>query len=105
MRKGYMIDTLTSVDISEIVKIGGRVIEIYEGVIYRENFRISPFRKVIKKFFASRKKYKDEHNDLMQGLGKLLMKVCMAFRYAETLINLIKVNHNNGWKQSTMIVY
>ena len=47
MRNGYIIDTLTSVDIQEIVKIGSRIIEIYEGVIYRENFKVSPFRKVI----------------------------------------------------------
>ena len=33
MRNGYNIDTLTSVDICEIVKTGARVIEIYEGVI------------------------------------------------------------------------
>ena len=45
MRNGYIIDTLTSVDICEIVKIGGKVIEFYEGVIYRENFKISHFRK------------------------------------------------------------
>ena len=49
MRNGFIIDTLTSVDIQEIVKIGGKVVEIYEGVIYRENFKISPFRKVIEK--------------------------------------------------------
>ena len=36
MRNGYIIDHLISVDIQEIVKIGGKVIEIYEGVIYRE---------------------------------------------------------------------
>ena len=36
MRNGYIIDTLTSVDICEIVKIGGKVIQIYEGVIYRK---------------------------------------------------------------------
>ena len=47
MRNGYIIDTLASVDICEIVKIGGKVIEIYEGVIHRENFKISPFGKVI----------------------------------------------------------
>ena len=70
MRNGYIIDTLTSVDVCEIVKIGGRVIEINEGVIYRENFKISPFRKVIEKVFALRQKYKDEHNDLMQKLVK-----------------------------------
>ena len=33
MRNGYIIDTLTSVDICEIVKICERVIAIYEGVI------------------------------------------------------------------------
>ena len=73
MRNGYIIDTLTSVDIQEIVKIGGRVIEIYEGVIYREDFKISPFRNVIDKLLKLRKKYKDEHNDVMQLLVKLLM--------------------------------
>ena len=49
------------------------MIEIYEGVIYRANFKISPFRKVIEKLFALRQKYKDEKNDLMQGLVKLIM--------------------------------
>ena len=73
MRNGYIIDVLTSVDICEIVKIGGKVVEIYEGVLYRENFKVSPFRKVIEKLFALRQKYKDEHNDLMQGLVKLIM--------------------------------
>ena len=72
-RNGYIVDTLTSVDIQEIVKIGGKVVEIYEGVIYRENFKVSPFRKVIEKLFALRQKYKDEKNDLMQGLVKLIM--------------------------------
>ena len=73
MRNGYIIDTLTSVDIQEIVKIGGKVIQIYEGVIYRENFKVSPFRKVIEKLFVLRRKYKDEKNELMQGLVKLIM--------------------------------
>ena len=73
MRNGHIRDTLTSADIQEIVKIGGKVIEIYEGVIYRENFKVSPFRKVIDKFFALRQKYKDENNDLMHLLVKLLM--------------------------------
>ena len=35
MRNVYIIQTLTSVDIQEIVKIGGKVVEIYEGVVYR----------------------------------------------------------------------
>ena len=74
MRNGYIIITLTSVDIQEIVKIGGKVIQFYEGVIHRENFKVSPFRKVIDKLFALRQNYKDENNDVMQLLVKLLMK-------------------------------
>ena len=38
MRNGYLIDHLTSVDFRGIVKIGGKVLEIYEGSLYRENF-------------------------------------------------------------------
>ena len=73
MRRRCFIDTLTSVDICEIVEIGGKLIEIYEGVIYRKNFKTSPFRKVIEKLFPLRQKYKDENNGLMQGLVKLIM--------------------------------
>ena len=73
MRNGYIIDVLTSVYNCEIVKLGGKVIQIYEGVLYRENFIVSPFRKVIEKLFGLRQKYKDEHNDLMQRLVKLIM--------------------------------
>ena len=73
MRNEYIIDTLTFLDIQEIVKIGGKVIEIYEGIIYRENFKVSPFGKDIEKLFALRQKYKDEKNDLLQGLVILIM--------------------------------
>ena len=73
MRNGYIIDTLTSVDICEIVKIGGRVIEIYEGVLHRENFIVSPFREVIEKLIGLRQKYKDEHNDLVQRIVNIIM--------------------------------
>ena len=33
MRNGYIMQVLTSVDIQEVVKIGGKVIEVYEGVV------------------------------------------------------------------------
>ena len=46
MRNGYIVDVLTSVDIQEIVEIGGRVGQIYEEVIYRENFKVPPCKKV-----------------------------------------------------------
>ena len=71
MRNRYIVDYLTSVDVQEIVKLGSKAIEIYEGVIYRENFKVSPFRKVIAILFDFRQQYKDENNDVMQLLVKL----------------------------------
>ena len=56
MRNGYIIDTLTSVDICEIVKIGRKVIQIYEGVLYRENFKVNPLRKIVEKNICFKKK-------------------------------------------------
>ena len=50
MRNGYIIDVLNSVNIQESIKIGGKEIEIYEGVVYGENFRVSPFKKVTDNF-------------------------------------------------------
>ena len=58
MRNSYIIDTLTSVDNLEIVKMVGKLFRSYEGVIYREGFKISPFRKVIEKWFKFKRKQK-----------------------------------------------
>ena len=73
MRNGYIINTLTSVDIQQVVKIGGKVIQIYEGVIYRENFKVSPLGKVTDRLFVLRQKYKKEINEVMQLLVNLIM--------------------------------
>ena len=59
----YIIDTSKGVVIQHFVKMGGKVIRTYEGVIYRENFKISPFGKIIEKFLFQ-KKYKDEKKQL-----------------------------------------
>ena len=72
MRIGYILDTLTSVDIQKIVKIGGKVIQIYEGFIYQENFMISPLRKNVQILLALRQKYKDDGNVLMEISVKLI---------------------------------
>ena len=73
MPKGYDTQITTSVDIQEIVKRRGKMIQIYEGVIYRENYKVSPFKKVIDKLFELRQKYKEENNEVMQLLVKLIM--------------------------------
>ena len=56
MRNGYVTQVLTSVDFQENVKIGGKVIEIFESVIYRENYKVRPFKKVIYNLFELRQK-------------------------------------------------
>ena len=73
MRNGDIVGTLTGVGIQEIENFGGKVVEIYEGVIYRENFKIIAFRKVIEKLYGVRQKYKTKHYDLMQKIVKLIM--------------------------------
>ena len=85
MRNGYIIDTLTSVDVLEIVKMGCKVIETYGGVIYREKFKINPFRKVIDKLFALRQKYKKTNNEVMQFLVKVLMNNLYGEQIRKTL--------------------
>ena len=81
MRNRYSFETLTSVDIQEIVKIKGKVLEIYEGVIFRENFKISPFKKVFDNLFELRQKFKAKNNDVVQLLVKLIKK----FLYGEQI--------------------
>ena len=115
MRNAYIVNVLKSVDIQEIVKIGGKVIQIYEGVIYGENFTVSPFKKVIDKLFEHWQKYKDENNDVMQLLVKLIMnslygeqirkdieesyqcksEMWMITEYDERVLNYQKINYAN----------
>ena len=60
MGNEYNMDTLTSVDIQKIVKIGEKVIQNYESVVYREDFKILTSRKVTEKLFALKQEFKGE---------------------------------------------
>ena len=73
MRNSYIVDTLNSVDIQKIFKIGVKIIGAYEGVSHRENCKVSPLKKVIIAIFELRQKYKEEKNDVMEVLVKLIM--------------------------------
>ena len=75
IRNDYIIQTVTFVDHQKIVEKGGRIIRIYEGVIYRENFERTLFRKVIEQLFALKQKYKDEGNTLMQKIVELILSI------------------------------
>ena len=45
MRKAYIVDITTSVDFHETVKIGGKVIELCEGVICEKILKYLFFKK------------------------------------------------------------
>ena len=98
MRNGYIIGILKYVDIQEILKIGGKLVQIYKGLIYRENFKISPFRKFIEKVFAFRQKCKDESNDLMQSFNKLIMKSLCGIQIRKEINESCKCKWENSMK-------
>ncbi|ESO82642.1 hypothetical protein LOTGIDRAFT_155656 [Lottia gigantea] len=61
-RNGFCSDVLSSVDIQEIVKAGGRIIRILDGIVYEENFKTPPYRDYILILRDLRNKYKREGN-------------------------------------------
>ena len=75
-RNGCFLDTATSVDLQETSKIGGKVIKKSEGNISKENFKTSPFKKVIRCLFKLRLNYKGEGIDMIQKLVNLHM-ICL----------------------------
>lgn len=72
-RNGKITDTLTSVDIQEIVRSGGTILKIYEGIVYENNFKISPFKSYIEKLFNQRLEAKKQKDEVQDSLIKLLM--------------------------------
>ena len=96
MRSGYIIDHIISVDNQEIVEIGGKVVEIYEVVIYRDNFKITPVRRVIDNLFALGQQYKDKKDEVMQILVNLLLNSLYGRIYEKILKKDSLVNQNIG---------
>ena len=99
MRNGFIIGTLRSTDIQEIVKIGRNVIQIYKNVIYRENFKISPFKEVIDKLFPLRQQNKDEGNDLMQDLVKLILNSLHGVQIRKDINEIFKLK-SQPWMET-----
>jgi hypothetical protein len=72
-RNGYAFARLNSVDIQEIVRTGGKIVRIYEGIVYEKNLSGSLFRSYIEKLFNHRKKCKEEGNSVGSDNAKLNM--------------------------------
>ncbi|ESP05396.1 hypothetical protein LOTGIDRAFT_152246 [Lottia gigantea] len=71
-RNGFCSDVLTSVDIQEIVKSGGKIIKILDGIVYEENFKTPPYRDYILILKELRNKYKKEGDMVASNCMKLL---------------------------------
>ena len=69
MRNGIIIDTLTSVDIVEIVEYGGEILDVYEG-FFCYNLEYNPYTEFVTEMFQKRDMFKSQGKDLLQNLAK-----------------------------------
>ena len=69
MRNGKVVDTLTSVDIVEIVKCAGILLEVFGGV-FCLNLEIIPDSEFLIDMFEKRDLFKSQGKDLLENLGK-----------------------------------
>ena len=69
MRNGIIIDTLTSIDIVEIVKCGGVILEVFEG-FFSHNLEFNPYTEFVTDMFQKRDMFKSQGKDLLQNLAK-----------------------------------
>ena len=68
-RNGVVIDTLASVDIVEIVKCGGVILNVYEG-FFCHNLEYNPYTEFVTDMFEKRDIFKSQGKDLLQNLAK-----------------------------------
>jgi hypothetical protein len=78
-RNGYAEAHLSSVDIQEIVRTGGKIIQIYEGIVYERNLPESPLRSFIDRLFKMRQTYPKG------TVGNELIKLLMNSLYGKTV--------------------
>ena len=61
MRNVIIVDTLTNVDIVEIVECGGVILEIFEGFLCH-NIKYNPYTDVVTDMFEKRDLFKSQIN-------------------------------------------
>ena len=71
-RNGVIIATLTSVDIIQIVRIGGVILKVYEG-FFCESLEYNPYTDFVLDMYDKREQYKNKGNDLLANLVKKVM--------------------------------
>ncbi|ESO84692.1 hypothetical protein LOTGIDRAFT_168560 [Lottia gigantea] len=94
---GFCHDVLTSVDIQEIVKAGGRIIRILDGIVYEEIFKTPPYRDYILILRDLRNKYKREGN----SVGSNCMKLFGNSLYGKSIQKDITTSRHL-WSEATL---
>ena len=69
MRNGVIVDTLTSVDIVELLKFGGDILEVYER-FFCHNVEYNPYTGFVTNTFEKRDLFKAQGKDSIQNLAK-----------------------------------
>ena len=69
MRNGIIIDTLTSVDIVEIVKCRCVILEVYEG-FFCHNLEYNPYTEFVRDMFEKRDMFISQGKELLQNVAK-----------------------------------
>ena len=67
--KFYVVDTLTNDDPEELIRIGGHVVEVDEGVMYEDKFKLNPLRNWFNEMFdlnSSVSKQRESIRDLVK---------------------------------------
>ena len=68
-RNGIILDTLTIVDIVEVVENGGIDSEVFEG-FFCDNTEYNPYTEFVTGMFEKRDLFKSQRKDLFQNLAK-----------------------------------
>ena len=96
-RTGKCCDILTSVDIQEIVRCGGTIIRIFDGLIFEENFEINPFREFVLELYSLKAKFKNEKNKV----GYAIVKLLLVSLYGKMVQKDIKTK-THLWNENTL---
>ena len=76
MRKRIILETLTRVDIAEIVKCGGIILEVFAG-FFCHNLEYNPYTEFVTDKFDKRDLFKSQAKDVLQNLTKKIgLPVC-----------------------------
>ena len=81
LRNGFITQVLANNDTDEIVEMGGKIGNIYERFVYKENFTVAPFKTVKEHLLDLKLKFEEEGINLMVDI----IKLCMISLYGQSV--------------------